>query len=68
MPLTSFPFRPRKENLPQWELLRKQCEEKGISMSSLFNAMLFPLNAELARQDKDSRNYYTLNLGTLEIE
>lgn len=65
---TTFTFRPRNEELKHWNLLRQVCLIRGITMSSLLNAMLLPLTSELAKQKPNANKTYTLDLGSVTME
>lgn len=65
---TTFPFRPRKENLEDWNLLREALKKKGITLSAFFNAILFPAHVEIEFQQPNSEGFYNLNLGQIRLK
>lgn len=65
---TNFNFRPRVSELGHWNCLRKLCQDRGIDMCAIFNAMLLPMASEIARQPKNPDKTYVLDLGAVTIE
>lgn len=65
---TTFTFRPKVENLQAWTALRKICKARKIPISELWNSILLPLVAELAKQPKNPQAVYEMNLGLIRIE
>lgn len=65
---TTFAFRPQNKVVDFWKILRKLCKDRNISVSELWNSIIPPIVAELAKQPPNYPSVYEFNLGMIRVD
>ncbi len=62
-------LRPRNDNYEDWCVIVRICQEKGIKMSEVFNAVIGPISYCMQHLSRENETDFTmeLNLGKITV-